>query len=239
MADFLKESFEGSGYENSWSETEGAGNTVDEDDVGPGSLPTGGGSQCIETRLAGANADAYTTFNYGSGQNTDNYIRFYYYIHPDTDTTDTTQLIIFTLKGAVANIRIDYRYTATDGHQLIFYIYDNGALKKYTNTNMSTGQWYRIEGLYDSVGEAYEFLIDGVSIVDGAIGTPRTDSQYIVLGPQGDRGTDELRLFFDLIAWGNDTWYGEEGAAAAVGPARKKIGLGLFESPLIGGQLCT
>ncbi|HDY89813.1 MAG TPA: hypothetical protein ENH82_17065, partial [bacterium] len=65
MARVVDESFEGAGYEESWSETAGAGNTIDEDSVIPGTPPPGAGSQCLKTIQAGTNALAYASQDWG------------------------------------------------------------------------------------------------------------------------------------------------------------------------------
>lgn len=224
MALFLDESFEGAGYENSWSETRGSTNyTCDEDASIPGTAPTGAGSQCLHTEISTTVADSYTVFDYGSGQNTSNYVRFYFYIHSDTEEVDTSILEIFKLEGAVANLKVNYRYTASKGHHVAYGYYDNGNQSGGETTGLNTNQWYRVEAKYDSSASAYEFRIDGVSVSTGSIGVARTDSRYFQVGQEGDRGGDVTEIYFELCKWGDTGWFGAEpssstGAAPVMAP---------------------
>jgi len=186
------------------SKTVGDGNTLDQGSSGPGSLPDDGESQCIESIITGVNEDAYVTFDAGSEQNTTNYFRVYLSIDSDSGhDIDITR--VFSLKGSAPNMRIDHRYDGSED-AIRFYHYDNGSILDY-NFEPERDTWYRIEGLYDSVGGIYEWRVDGIAVDSGWIVSPRSDTQYITAGCESDA---DLHVYADRVAWGTNGWFGEE-----------------------------
>jgi hypothetical protein len=155
------ESFEGAGYENVWSETVGEGNTLDEDSAGPGSLPTGAGSQCLRSYQAGTNPHAYATGAIGSTMPTV-FFRVYFYIDAFTQS-DFDECSIFHLLGYVLNVTVAVRYTAIYGYHLKVKCYDGGNVEfiKDDQCPLDLDTWYRLEGKYSSVDDICEIRLDG------------------------------------------------------------------------------
>jgi hypothetical protein len=222
MARLIDESFEGTGYEESWTETIGSGNTVNEDASIPGTAPPGAGSQSLRCVLAGTNGNAYSTRASLSSQ-TVVYVRAYIYID-SADTSDTNEERIIAVKGFVNNLMVDYRYTPSNSHHLIFRHYDSGEQNDgFTTINLD--QWYRYEGRYDSSANAWEHRIDGVTQNSGSITTPRTDSTDLIIGPHEGARTGATDIYFDLVAWADDDWIGAESTGTDVNCALETLSI--------------
>lgn len=206
MADLFKESFEGAGYENSWSETVGSGNTVDEDHALPGTPPTGAGSSGLRCVLGGSNANAYSQHDMG-GSKLICYVRAYIYV-TSFSTADTVTETIFTLSGAVDNLYVRLRY-ASGTYRLSLNHYDSGPSLDHTEY-INTGQWYLLEGLYDATNDLWEWKLDGVSKGNGSLSNARTDSQYVTAGFQTGLKVNASDIDLDLIAVSDSDWFGEE-----------------------------
>ena len=207
MARLVDESFEAAGYEEAWTETVGVGNTVDEDAAIPGSAPTGSGSQCLNCILAGTNTNAYTLRDVGSSQAI-TYVRAYIYIDSWATSVAGSEYLVI-VKGAVNNLYVSMYYSAVDQYTWILGHYDNGDANIYYKNVIQLDTWYRLEAKYDGTNSLYEFKINGVTIDSGALGTPRTDSRYFYIGCNGTR-TIAADVKFDLCAWDNANWIGEE-----------------------------
>lgn len=218
----FSESFEGTGYENTWTETIDAGNTVDEDSTAV-SPPTCGGSHVLYTDTGGTNAQAFTLWDNGAGNNGDNRIRFYIKFN-NVNTGDSATMEVFRLQGTVRNLYINFRYNPAGGlnRHLSFGYYSSGEVTVGTSSPLNEDQWYRVEARYDSTNALYEFLLDGVSLFSGSIATPRTDSRYYRLGHSGARTHN---IYFDLAKWTTTgSWIGAETCAAS----SKGLSLGVY-----------
>lgn len=218
----FSESFEGTGYENTWTETVDAGNTVDEDSTAV-TPPTCGSSQVLYTDTAGTNPQAFTVWNNGAGSNAANYFRFYVLFN-NVNTADTTTMEIFTLRGVTKTVGVAFRYTAGNGRHLLYYRNTGGGftLHATSSNNLNDNQWYRVEGLYDSVGSTWGIRLDGVDVIPSeAITSPRTDTQYIYAGHVSQRTHN---MYFDLVKWSTSGWIGAETCGGAeVGPLRRRV----------------
>ena len=221
MARIIDESFEGAGYENSWSETVGSGNTLDEDAGIPGTPPSGSGSQSLQAILAGSNPDAYSQFDRGSNE-VRSYIRAYIYIDAAGEVQTSTHPL-FSLRAAasVDLLSFVYRYTEGNGHHFRFEYYDSGTQVAGIMTSLSLDIWYRVEALYDSTGNAWEFRVDGDTKFSGALGNARVDARFLRVGPIGNK-TDGITVNFDLVGWDTDDWIGPEAAPGGIVVLRRR-----------------
>ena len=207
MAEIFAESFEGAGYENGgWAETIGAGNTVDEDSVIPGTPPIGAGSQCLKTIQAGTNANAYASIDWGAGEAIV-YARAYIYVDA-WDTGNTTLQDVFVVFGVVNNLRCQIRYTGGDGLHFRWEYYDSGEQAPGI-TAISENTWYRVEMEYNSGTNAWEFRVDGATKYSGVGSGLRVDSDDIFIGQKGSNIGGNT-VYFDLLKFDDTTWVGAE-----------------------------
>lgn len=224
MARFIDESFEGTGYEESWTET----GTPNEDSTGPGTLPSGGGSQCLAVT---GSSDAYATRDTGSARST-SYSRVYVYFTSITAAAGLEYIFLQLQTGGNNTIAIA-AYSAGGSTFVFRAAYHTSAGWQYiadTNT-ISTGQWYRIEFAKTSAG-AVEFRVNGTTIGNATgVTLDRGDPQAWVVGARWVNGTTSATAYFDLVAVDDTTWVGAESAPGAAKPAlmnsmlrRRRIG---------------
>jgi hypothetical protein len=199
MTSLVTESFEGTGYENTWTETVGDG-VVDEDstDITP---PTGGGSQTLKIQTASPDYDAATRYDTGSGREV-SYTRLYIYIGAeglangesirvacatgtDTQTGRRWELI---LKQIAA--KLSFR----------LWVYDNGAIsEKDQSGDIVTATWYKVEIKLDRTGTAWEWKIDGSVEGSGSLtGNLNTAPRYWWCGTT--YGDYTMTTYYDLFA---------------------------------------
>ena len=198
--DLLNESFEGTGYENTWGETIGNG-SVDEDSTAE-TPPTGGGTQVLECIQATTDFDAMAKHTLASSQ-TATWTRFYYKITAEgMGSFDSIRIVQFENTGgptAAWIVRVRDDGSGLDHHIQIF---DNGSLQTQTSSaDITLDQWYKHEVKYDTDGGAWEWLIDdGDFHSDGAAltGSLVTDAQAIKLGT--DASNFSCTHYFDLVA---------------------------------------
>lgn len=207
----VAEGFEGAGYENSWTETIGSGNTVDEDDTSV-TPPTSGGSQTLNTVGAGTNLDAYTSFDSGGAQDADNYICFYFRF-ATIDTADTDNLWFFSLHGPTLpslGLAMD---SVSSNPTLRIYYYDGSTTQADTRV-ISASTWYRYEAQYNSQGSPDAWA---GALYEGDSGTPleswggtltsaRTDARYLRLGMTYTDAARADDINFDRVGWDQTTY---------------------------------
>jgi len=225
----LKESFEGTGYENSWTEDEGGGTHVLEDNTGPGSLPSGGGSQCLQLNNSDPDRDwddARACWQAGTAITTF-YLRFWLYIVEDTlANTEIADIAGFNYAGGDGMEVIQIYKNATQ-MELRLHYYDKGfgQWANSTSLNISTAQWYRIDLYYLGDNSApyegkYTFRVDGNVIEDhaanlrltGGIGIncaldPKQGLQFC-LGDCAGGAVAIMTIDFDCICVKIDDWPG-------------------------------
>lgn len=216
MARFIDESFEGTGYEEFTEVTVGAGCQLVEDSTGPGSMPTGGGTQCLYAVKA-SGAGVMATLDSGSTRTTC-YVRIYVYFtalscgdaagfnyfsgHNTTDYDYSTWNIGFYNDGGTYRFRLGYH--TSSGWQ---YIRNN-------SYSIATGQWYRIEGKFDNAGGgSYELQVDGTSHGTGTGNLDRGAPRYFEIGGGGSY-TETYTVYVDLIAIDDAAWVGAEAGPA-------------------------
>ncbi len=228
MASLLSEGFEGAGYENSWSETLGGGNTVDEDSAAV-ARPVSGGDQILETSLGGTNTLSYTEHDLGSDQ-TIIYMTAFLYVDSSSGTSDATIERIFLVDGVVANILVELRNTGPRGWYLRYRRYSSGEatignLDGDSNDDMqlTTDTWYRVGLAYDSDADTAEgrlWAADGTTLIasDSQAGlNGRVDSQIIKVGQQGAK-TGAETIYWDHIEVDDADWPAAPSAPSAGNP---------------------
>lgn len=205
MALLLHESFEGAGYENTWSETIDVGCTLNEDAFVPGTPPPAAGSQCLNAIVLDATyADAYATHaiqdqdvcyarayirlvqeGLGAGQG------FASIVIQDSSPATVAEVQLYEMGG---NLYARYRY------------YSGGTIASTTGVAISLGAWYKIECKYDITNMEWEWRIDGVTRHSGSLSAATRTPNRIDVGIIGHTGTAQSTLCTDLVAVDNANW---------------------------------
>lgn len=213
MARLIDESFEGTGYEESW--TEGLSTaTADEDSTGPGTMPLNAGTQCLKiTRPTGAGDNhVYQSF---SPSNTV-WCRAYVYIESEAlSSGQSFDVIVALFTSSIGETVGGAKLSKTAGGQLqLVFNYNNGSWVDLGTANISTGQWYCVEYHQNTTTGAVQAWVDGVSVgsVTGE-SLPRGNAQHISIGPRwsGSNGvTAALTMYADLVVVDNAQRVGPE-----------------------------
>ena len=203
MARIVDENFEGTGYEESWSETVTAGNTLNEDAAIPGTPPTGAGSQCLNAILTPGATNAFAT-QIKSATNI-NYLRVYLYISQE-GLNNTQTITLFNLRNSSDSATAGIQLIQISGVVGIRYVYySNGAYQVTAPVTGSLNTWYRIELQYDVTNMLWEWKIDGISQANGSLtGAVLTPDRLSIGGNHNGAGTSNIYL--DLVAWDNTDW---------------------------------
>ena len=218
--DLSDESFEGTGYEETWTETVGSGSIVDEDstDITP---PTDGGSQILKVQKVSSNYNAKTSRDLGSEQNT-TYARFYVYITAEGMANGQE---IYLARGLNASLTMPWYFGITQNSsgevRFRFALYNNGttAYYSYPSTAPGTGsinvnQWYKVEVKYDATNLTWEWRLDGTSLYSGSLtGTLRNPPRYFELGDAGLSLT--MTAYIDRFAVNSSSYLSESQALPA------------------------
>lgn len=210
MARIVDENFEGTGYEESWSETVGTGCTLDEDAAIPGTAPNGAGSQCLKSIIDTGVDAAYATRT--PGDNNIIYARTYVYF--DTMGMASGEYIaVMTCRNSGGSACFQVRATNTAGtKELKFLYYSGGSLLTAASTHsITTGVWYRVEVRYDITNMLWEWRVNGTTKDSGSLtAATRTPNRLQVGADQTGSGSTTSTVYHDLVVWDNATWPGEE-----------------------------
>lgn len=210
MARLIDENFEGTGYEESWSEAVSAGCTLDEDSVIPGTPPTGAGSQCLKAIiLNGTNENAYADRTL-TNQNI-SYIRGYIYCSEE-GLADTNVLRLLLLYDSSNTVVARVEIIQTSGAlKLRFVYYSGGALQNTAQIAFSLNAWYRVEYKYDITNLLWEWKVDGVSQANGSLSAATKTPQKLSAGIRTVSGSPtQSTVYTDLVVWDDANWPGEE-----------------------------
>lgn len=216
MARILDESFEGAGYEESWSERTDGG-TVNEDSTGPGSLPGSGGSQCLLIHCTGSSV-------VGSGRNFTSgqailYARAYIYVGAENIAAGGSidHVFGFRQSGQDWCMAMGLKLIKTAGGQLQFQpnFHSGGSWINMTAANISTGTWYCVEMRHDATNQIASWRLNGEQISSSSgLSLDRGPIRGIFLGsPYGawNSGND---IYFDLVAADDASWVGPESGSS-------------------------
>lgn len=204
--DLLEEGFEANpGYDVAgWSETVGAGSTVDEDSTAV-ARPSDGGGQCLLIQKVSPNFNAITSNAISGSEQAVTYIRgcVRYDAEGLGDTNEVRLITAYDGNGvADANIvwSIRLRQIAGGAKKTFFYLYNNGAIANAKSNDISASTWYKYEVKYDHTNHLCELKLDGaVSLADTAIGgTHKTGVRYIALGDATNAYT--VTAYIDRVA---------------------------------------
>jgi len=208
VASVLSESFEGSGYENSWTEAAGSGNTVDEDSTAV-ARPPGGGSQILEISLGGSAVQAYT-YNLLSPVEDDIWIKFWWYLDSSSaESSDYDSILILQDDRPVTQLYALVYYSS--GWLVTINGYDGVSLETLLGpVSVETDTWYQIWIRYNYTDQEEEARIyQGGTLVDSNIETGWTiqDNIFVVvLGCAFSNRTVALTQYIDRFEIDDADW---------------------------------
>lgn len=234
MTRLVDESFEGTGYEESWTETIHTNCTLDEDSTPlPGTAPNGAGSQCLKAIVANETNNVARTATQIAANQSISYIRGYVYLDV-AGLENLEQILTLSLYSVsnkfVAGIRIGQVAGAL---KIRFQYWSAGAERQTAYVNFSLDTWHRIEYKYDITNLAWAWKVDGVvqhsGLLQATMNTPRKLFAGIIYcaTPEG------VTMMTDLVAWDTTDWVGEE-PGDGIG---RLVNGGLVNSGLVGGRL--
>lgn len=212
-ARLLDESFEGTGYEESWTEVVNTGNTLDEDATIPGVPPSGAGSECVQAIVTDATTNNDTYAYQTIGNRSTSYVRGYIYLDQE-GFSDGQSLSTLELYNS-ANARVAGLLIGQVGGDVIlkFQYYSGGNMRSTAGgVSLALDTWYRVEYKYDVAGLAWEIRIDGSTKASGSLADLTRTPDRMLVGIFGNSGTASTTLYTDLAVWDDSTWIGEEPA---------------------------
>jgi hypothetical protein len=194
----FSESFEGTGYENTWVEDVGNG-SIDPDSTTV-SPPSGGGSQVLEFVQASADYDAAVYLDTGNDREISYTDLYYRNAAEDLGNGEETTLaqISSSTDFSTARWRITLYQTAAKLYFRV-YVYTSGSLSLVdTSDQINQDTWYKISIKYDRTGTAWEWWLDNVSQASGSLSASLGDApRYWWLGSNSDDYA--MTNYFDLI----------------------------------------
>lgn len=209
----IQESFEGTGYENTWAETVGAntGNLVDEDNTE--TTTTGGGSQVLKTSsnttptATAAASRASTKYTLSSSQQVV-YHGVWVKVASHSLANNASGLLT-NIVDASGNQAIEIFVLKKSNGSNVFYVryYQNGALTTTVTSDIGliTGKWYFVGLKYDITNMRVAAQVNGTSILDAALsGTVRASLQGVNCGHYNS--TQAITNYLDLVNLDTATW---------------------------------
>lgn len=213
----FQESFEGTGYQNSFTETIGAnsGNIVDEDNTDV--TITGGGSQVLKivkvitptNTVAASTAQTYT--GYLSTMAISAYVDFYVYISSYSLPSDGNLNYIAKFNDDVNNTAISvYIRNLSSLKRLYVSVYNNGANPAYafpSSTDLVVDHWYHIQCKYDVTNLKYHIIVDDTVLANdiALTGTTRTGVKRVFFGDNA--GVYPYSIYLDRVNISTTTFF--------------------------------
>ena len=172
LGNVLTESFNATGYDTTspaWSETVGAGSTVDEDSTTVADS-AGGSSQILKIVKVSPNWAAWTRITLAA-DNPITYSQFYVYIGAE-GLANSGRVSIAAVRDSTAKATWELALTQDSGGVVkwALSIYTNGTTAESgANPAAATGQWYKMEVKYDNTNSAWEWKVNNVSAASGSL----------------------------------------------------------------------
>jgi hypothetical protein len=209
----VNESFEknivsdGTGYDETWTETVGDGSTLNPDSDIPGiTPPADAGSECLNAISDATGYQAFARLNYGS-EEPKTFTRFYLYVEAE-GLADGDVKLIGRVKNSSNNDVFRLRLSKSSGQlQFNIRVYNNGSYEDYY-ADISLDTWYRIDIKYDDSSNTWEWKLDG-AVQDGGnlIGTHYTGIQKWDLGFISTSQTYTGTVYYDLFIVNTLSYY--------------------------------
>jgi len=205
--DLLNETFDSTGYDNTWTENI-SGGTVDEDEnTTPGSSECGFDGEWLEIEIPTGTYSRAHTYTDLSTSHSAIYVRFIFYLESES-LADGDSYYIFVPRstdsvGDASNAAIKLAKTSGNLELQLW----SGYASRDTYT-ISTGTTYCVEAYWDNSSNNWEWKIDGISQGSGT-NNPETDFQRIKLGQYGDNATNiPIHYYIDHVDVSSTGWLG-------------------------------
>jgi hypothetical protein len=198
--DLSAESFEGGGYEESWTEQLSGDSIIDEDcvEVTP---PTGGDNETLKIQTVTVGDSCRVYRNIGSDTPL-TYTRCSFKVAAEAIGAVSSQTVLYT-NNAAYNVPFSIQLYKDGSSNRYFrlQLYNNGANAYYLSDNtVNLDQWYCILVYYDDTSHLWSWEIDDVEQDSGSItGTHRTGPKYWYLGQLGTVSAT-MTVYCDLFA---------------------------------------
>ena len=209
MATKLDEKFEATGYDQSgWSETAGAGNTVDEDaDVADVGSPSGWGSKCLKIAVAGTNSNAITQNN-SIAALPDTWVRVEFHWISYSQVGSFNRILLGMDAGFAKLYNLTIRDPTGGGDfDIELQIYHDGSSNSFFDTGLSLNTTYRYEFKWDSTNNVWEWRRDGNTLDSGTLtSTHPTEMSKFYVGIDAANNLDVHTVYWDLITIDDADW---------------------------------
>jgi hypothetical protein len=211
MSIVLNERFEGPGFENTWVEVVGGGNSLDEDasTVLAGS-PSGWLNDCLEVTVLDAAFNGYISKDLSSPLSK-SFVRFDMVVTNETladgdilvlatgkDITSVAWFVGILQTAGIVNLVIDVRYDGTT-HVVI-------------SEPLALNSRYRFEFKWDADNDLWEWWLNGVSKGSGALtSTHVLTINTVFFGNIAVAHNKTATIYYDNIAIDNNEYLGSRG----------------------------
>lgn len=203
----MSESFEDVGYENSWTETVDAGCTVDQDNVGPGTIPSGAGAQTLRIAKVVGITSCYTKYT-NDVDRTTLYCRYYLYV----DTTnlapgENSGAIFFVGNSSESGIFANFLQRSAGGELQLLYRYHTGAAwTAIVTPSISYNTWHRVELVIDTDYGYVECRLNGVAVGSVSSTTFRGTPRMMIVGGYVATASISYDVHIDGVEWNDLNW---------------------------------
>ena len=236
MTRIWDETFEGSGYVESWSwgEAVDSGCTLNEDATPPGGAPAAWGSQCLRSINTASNSDAYTGHTLSSAE-TEVYFRIECYLNAEGLGNGQSQLFFAAYdSGFSDSLRFYWDQVGGQTYITLFETHDSTVSTSTSAISLQT--FYRVELYYNGSTGDWEWKLNGTSQDSGTLsGGAPSDIKTFFLGHSEDQRACDA--YFDLIAVDDADWIGAE-SEATTGPFDGRIDeVGIWSRALTGSEV--
>jgi len=236
MTRFWDEKFEGTGYEETWSEGEvvSAGCTLNEDEstTSAGS-PTGWGDQCLKASIDDANDSAYVSQYYSANPHADVWTRIEFVIGAE-NLGNYGWLTIARMNEedpAFKDCWIAHIWQSGSGdlHIKLMCNY-NGTGAYFTSlTKLSLNTKYRLEVKWDSTNDTWAWRIDGIDQPNDQDDSDPIESEGVLSGTHATKpalhwvgincdyyAEATATIYFDNYALDDADWVGAEAGGISI-----------------------
>lgn len=221
MARIFDEKFETSpGRDESWSETAGTGSTID-DDANPSdvSSPSGWGSECCKFVSTGNDSYIHTDL----GQEADTWSRVEFVLTAESlGAFNIVQHFIAWSDGWIAAYKVEVRENGSNELELRLECSHTGSATDYyyLSNPISLNTLYRVEVKWDATNNVWAWRVNGVDQPNDQDGTAPITSEGTLTNTHAtdigqvrcglENPAAAMTVYFDLIAFDDADWVGEE-----------------------------
>lgn len=206
---FGNEGFEGTGYEETWSEGESGAGAVDEDYATSNApnAPSNWQTQCLRAVVGGGD-NAEVGHDFGSALGTAFVRAEFIWVAEAFPGTNESVVIVQGLSGAGVHAWSFRLNEQSSGVYRTQFSYTNdGSFHSTFVAGLALGEPHRAEVMWDNAGDAFEFRLDGTTAVSGSITTQR-DFQIIRAGVTSTAPSNSQEVLLDNIAIDDADWPG-------------------------------